>query len=107
VSAISGGEADLRGLMGVAFAGGEPALPDVDSVLAEVETLGSRLRHRQRVRTGVATAALCVAAFGMVAGIAVMAHSTSSSTPLAPGGGVVVNTTDQVPPDLGSTDTGP
>lgn len=112
MNASSGGEAALRGLIGVAFAGGEPALPDVDSVLAEVEVLGSRIRRRQRTRTGVATAALCLAAGGMVAGIAVMAHSTSDTTPLTPGGGVVMNTTDatdtvdQVPLGPGPADTG-
>src|SRR5437016_1909595 len=97
--------------MGMAFAGGEPTLPDVDDVLAEVEVLGGRIRHRQRVRNGFAAAALCVAGFGMVAGIAAISHSTSSTTPLMPGGGgtggAAVSTTDEVPPGLPTPDTGP
>jgi hypothetical protein len=107
VDAVSGGEAGLRGLMGVAFAGGEPALPDLDSVLADVELLGGRMRRRQRIRNGIAAAALCVAGFGMVAGIAAIAHSTSSSTPLIPGGGGAAGTTDQVPQGPSAADTGP
>jgi hypothetical protein len=78
------GENAMRGLIGTAFATGEPGLPDVDEVLATVEALGQSIRHRQRVRTGIAAGALCVAAFGMVAGIAAVAHSTHG------GGGTVV-----------------
>ena len=77
----------VRGLIGTAFAVGEPGLPEVDDVMAAVEALGAGIRHRQRVRTGIAAAALCVAGFGMVAGIAAVAHSThSGSTTVVPGG---------------------
>ncbi|MBS2532866.1 hypothetical protein KGQ20_08775 [Catenulispora sp. NF23] len=81
----SAGEDAMRGLIGTAFAAGEPGLPDVDDVIATVEVLGGRIRHRQRVRTGLAAGALCVAGFGMVAGIAAVAHS--SGTVVLPGGG--------------------
>jgi hypothetical protein len=103
---MTGGEADLHGLMGVAFAQGEPALPDVDDVLAEVEVLGGRIRHRQRVRTGIAAAVLCCAGFGMVAGIAEVARSTSSTTPILPGGGSNT-TTEQVSQNPSGSDSGP
>lgn len=106
MNAVTGGEAELHGLMGVAFAHGEPALPDVDDVLAQVEVLGGRIQNRQRVRTGIAAAVLCVAAFGMVAGIAEIARSTSSTTPIVPGGGANT-TTDQVPQSSSTADTGP
>ncbi|WP_194892956.1 hypothetical protein [Catenulispora pinisilvae] len=81
----SAGEDAMRGLIGTAFAAGEPGLPDLDDVIATVEVLGDRIRHRQRVRTGLAAGALCVAGFGMVAGIAAVAHS--SGTVVLPGGG--------------------
>lgn len=80
----SAGEDAMRGLMETAFTAGEPALPDVDDVMATVEILGGHIRHRQRMRTGLAAGILCIAGFGMVAGIAAVAHSTHSS-----GGGVV------------------
>jgi hypothetical protein len=84
----SAGEDAMRGLIGTAFAAGEPGLPDVDDVLATVEVLGEHIRRRQRVRTGLAAGALCVAGFGMVAGIAAVAHSNhSSDTVIVPGGG--------------------
>ena len=84
----SAGEDAMRGLMETAFAAGEPALPDVDDVMATVEVLGDGIRHRQRVRTGLAAAVLCVAGFGMVAGIATVAHSTHTGGPnVIPGGG--------------------
>jgi hypothetical protein len=84
----SAGEDAMRGLMETAFTAGEPALPDVDDVMATVEILGGRIRHRQRVRTGLAAGMLCIAGFGMVAGIAAVAHSTHSggSNMIAPGG---------------------
>ena len=84
----SAGEEAMRGLIGTAFAGGEPGLPDVDEVMAAVQTLGAGIRHRQRVRTGITAAALCVAGFGMVAGIAAVAHSNHSggTTVMVPGG---------------------
>ena len=72
------GENAMRDLIGAAFAAGEPGLPEVDEVIATVEVLGGRIRHRQRVRTGIAAGVLCVAGFGMVAGIAAVAHSTHS-----------------------------
>jgi hypothetical protein len=83
------GENAMRGLIGTAFAAGEPGLPDVDQVMTTVEALGEGIRHRQRVRTGIAAGALCVAAFAMVAGIAAVAHSTHSGGPgiMVPGGG--------------------
>lgn len=82
------GENAMRGLIGAAFGAGEPGLPDVDEVMAAVEVLGEGIRHRQRVRTGITAAALCVAGFGMVAGIATVAHSTHSGggTVMVPGG---------------------
>jgi hypothetical protein len=88
MSTVGTGEDAMRGLMGTAFTAGEPALPDVDEVMATVAVLGDRIRHRQRVRTGVAAGALCVAAFGMVAGIAAVAHSTHSggTSVVVPGG---------------------
>jgi hypothetical protein len=74
--------------MGAAFTAGEPALPELDDVMASVEALGGRIRHQQRVRTGLAAGLLCVAGFGMVAGIAAVAHSTHSGTVnMIPGGG--------------------
>jgi hypothetical protein len=84
----SAGEDAMRGLMETAFTAGEPALPDVDDVMATVETLGEHIRHRQRVRTGLAAGMLCVAGFGMVAGIAVVAHSTHAggTNMIVPGG---------------------
>jgi hypothetical protein len=89
------GENAMRGLIGTAFAAGEPGLPDVDEVMATVEALGEGIRHRQRVRTGIAAGALCVAAFGMVAGIAAVAHSThgGGGTVVGPAGGAPVVTT--------------
>jgi len=97
----------LRGLMGTAFTAGEPGLPDVDDVMATVEFLGQRIRHRQRVRTGIAAGALCVAALGMVTGIAAIAHSTHSGGPtiVVPGGsvGTVAPPESSVPP-AGDTD---
>ncbi|NUR24558.1 MAG: hypothetical protein HOV83_01670, partial [Catenulispora sp.] len=88
------GENAMRGLIGTAFTAGEPALPAVDEVMATVEALGEGIRHRQRVRTGIAAGALCVAAFGMVAGIAAVAHSThgGGGTVLVPAGGAPVVT---------------
>ncbi|MEY9927284.1 hypothetical protein ABH926_001909 [Catenulispora sp. GP43] len=84
----SAGEDAMRGLMETAFTAGEPALPDVDDVMVAVEALGGHIRHRQRVRTGVAAGVLCVAGFGMVGGIAAVAHSTHTSvTNVVPGGG--------------------
>ncbi|ACU77664.1 hypothetical protein Caci_8851 [Catenulispora acidiphila DSM 44928] len=84
----SAGEDAVRGLMETAFTAGEPALPDVDDVMATVELLGGHIRHRQRVRTRVAAAMLCLAGFGIVAGIAAVAHSTNTSvTNVVPGGG--------------------
>jgi hypothetical protein len=85
----SAGEDAMRGLIGAAFTSGEPVLPDVNDVMATVEVLGDRIRHRQRVRTGLAAGMLCVAGFGMVAGIAAVAHSTHSGPPamVIPGGG--------------------
>jgi hypothetical protein len=82
------GDDAMRSLMGTAFTAGEPALPDVDEVMATVAFLGERIQHKQRVRTGLAAGALCVAAFGMVAGIAAVAHSThsGSTTVVVPGG---------------------
>jgi hypothetical protein len=82
------GESAMRGLISSAFAAGEPGLPDVDDVMAAVETLGAGIRRRQRVRTGVTAAVLCVAGFGMVAGIAAVAHSPHSggTTVMVPGG---------------------
>ncbi|GAA1958065.1 hypothetical protein [Catenulispora subtropica] len=82
------GENAMRSLIGTAFAADEPGLPEVDEVMAAVEALGEGIRHRQRVRTGIAAGALCVAAFGMVAGIAAVAHSTHSGGPVmvVPGG---------------------
>ncbi|NUR57101.1 MAG: hypothetical protein HOV87_00080 [Catenulispora sp.] len=82
------GENAMRGLISTAFAVGEPGLPEVDEVMAAVETLGAGIRHRQRVRTGVTAAVLCVAGFGMVAGIAAVAHSNHSggTTVVVPGG---------------------
>ena len=84
----SAGEDAMRGLMETAFTAGEPALPDVDDVMATVEALGGHIRHRQRVRTGVAAGVLCVAGFGMVAGIASVAHSNHSggTNAVVPGG---------------------
>jgi hypothetical protein len=83
----SAGEDAMRGLMETAFTAGEPALPDVDDVMATVEVLGAHIRHRQRVRNGIAAGVLCVAACGMVAGIATVAHSTRTSvTNVVPGG---------------------
>lgn len=84
----SAGEDAMRGLMETAFTAGEPALPDVDDVMATVELLGGQIRHRQRVRNGIAAGVLCVAACGMVAGIATVAHSTHSTgtTVVFPGG---------------------
>ena len=57
--------------------------------MAAVEVLGAGIRHRQRVRTGIAAGVLCVAGFGMVAGIAAVAQSTHSNEPsvVVPGGG--------------------
>jgi hypothetical protein len=84
----SAGKDAMRGLMETAFTAGEPALPDVDDVMATVAVLGGHIRHRQRVRTGVAAGVLCVAGFGMVGGIAAVAHSTHTSiTTVVPGGG--------------------
>ena len=84
----SAGEDAVRGLMETAFTAGEPALPDVDDVMATVELLGGHIRHRQRVRTRVAAGMLCLAGFGIVAGIAAVAHSTNTSiTNVVPGGG--------------------
>jgi hypothetical protein len=84
----SAGEDAVRGLMETAFTAGEPALPDVDDVMATVELLGGHIRHRQRVRTRAAAAMLCIAGFGIVAGIAAVAHSTNTSvTNVVPGGG--------------------
>ncbi|MBW8804380.1 MAG: hypothetical protein AUG49_06670 [Catenulispora sp. 13_1_20CM_3_70_7] len=81
------GENAMRDLIGTAFAAGEPGLPEVDEVMTVVEVLGGRIRHRQRVRTGIAAGVLCVAGFGMVAGIAAVAHSTrSTSDMVVPGG---------------------
>ncbi|MEY9863684.1 hypothetical protein ABH935_009337 [Catenulispora sp. GAS73] len=84
----SAGEDAMRGLMETAFTAGEPALPDVDDVMATVEVLGGHMRHRQRVRTGLAAGVLCVAGFGMVAGIGAVAHSNHSggSSVVGPGG---------------------
>ena len=84
----SAGEDAMRGLMETAFTAGEPALPDVDDVMATVEALGGHIRHRQRVRTGVAAGVLCVAGFGMVAGIAAVVNSSHSggTTAVVPGG---------------------
>ena len=83
----SAGEDAMRGLMETAFTAGEPALPDVDDVMATVELLGGHIRHRQRVRTGVAAGVLCVAGFGMVGGIAAVAHSTRTNVVVPAGGG--------------------
>jgi hypothetical protein len=81
------GENAVRSLIGTAFAAGEPGLPEVDEVMAAVEVLGGRIRHRQRLRTGIAAGVLCVAGFGMVAGIAAVAHSTHSAPmTVVPGG---------------------
>lgn len=84
----SAGEDAARDLMRTAFTAGEPALPDVDDVMATVEILGGRIRHRQRVRTGLAAGMLCIAGFGMVAGIAAVAHSThpGGANMIVPGG---------------------
>ena len=95
-------EAGLHGLIGVAFAGGEPALPDVDSLLCRIEALGSRIQHRQRVRTGISAAALCVTAVCMVAGIDVLSHSGSSTSVVVPGDGGPSVTDNPL-----ATDTGP
>jgi hypothetical protein len=98
----SAGEDAMRGLMETAITAGEPALPNVDDVMATVEVLGDRIRHRQRVRTGLAAGMLCVAGFGMVAGIAAVAHSTHSSVPnVIPGGGGPA-----APPTTGTTLSG-
>lgn len=84
----SASEDAMRGLMQTAFTAGEPALPELDDVMSAVEALGGDIRHRQRVRTRLAAAVLCVAGFGMVAGIAAVAHSTHSGTvSVVPGGG--------------------
>lgn len=84
----SAGEDAMRGLIETAFTGAEPALPDVDDVMATVETLGGRIRRRQRVRTGLAAGMLCLAASGMVAGIAAVAHSHGGGgSVIMPGGG--------------------
>jgi hypothetical protein len=80
------GEDAVRGLMETAFTAGEPALPDVDDVMATVELLGGHIRHRQRVRTRAAAAMLCIAGFGIVAGIAAVAHSNVTNV-VVPGGG--------------------
>lgn len=84
----SAGEDAWRDLMETAFTAGEPALPDVNDVMATVEILGEHIRHRQRVRTGLAAGMLCIAGFGMVAGIAAVAHSTQSggTSTVVPGG---------------------
>ena len=93
----SAGEDAMRGLMQTAFIG-EPALPELHDVMTTVETLGEGIRHRQRVRTRLAAGVLCVAGFGMVAGIAAVAHSTHSggASVIAPGGG-------QAPPPVTTT----
>lgn len=85
----SAGEDAARGLIRTAFTAGEPPLPDVDDVMATVEILGGRIRHRQRVRTGLAAGVLCVAGFGMVAGIAAVVHSArpGGTNSVVPGGG--------------------
>jgi len=85
----SAGEDAMRGLMETAFTAGEPALPDVDDVMATVEILGGHIRHRQRMRTGLAAGILCIAGFGMVAGSAAVAHSThpGGTSSIVPGGG--------------------
>ncbi|MEZ0106172.1 hypothetical protein ABH920_000153 [Catenulispora sp. EB89] len=95
----SAGEDAMRGLMETAFTAGEPALPHVDDVMATVEVLGGHIRHRQRVRNGLAAGVLCVAGFSMVAGIAAVAHSnhsggTSVVTPGGSGGPVPAPVTD-------------
>ena len=95
----SSGEDAMRGLIQTAFIG-EPALPDVHDVMATVETLGDGIRRRQRVRTRLTAGVLCVAGFGMVAGIAAVAHSTHSGGTgvIVPGGSGV-----QAPPPVTST----
>jgi hypothetical protein len=101
------GEDAMRGLMETAITAGEPALPDVDDVMATVEVLGDRLRHRQRVRTGVAAGVLCVAGFGMVTGIAAVARSThSGGTVVVPGGGPVTSTSLTGSADSSGTSAG-
>ena len=97
----SAGEDAMRGLMETAFTAGEPALPHVDDVMATVEVLGGHIRHRQRVRTRLAAGVLCVAGFGMVAGIATVAHSNHSG-----GSGVVIPGGSGGPAPPPVTDTG-
>jgi hypothetical protein len=102
VNRTSDDEAGLHGLIGVAFADGEPALPDVDSLVRQIEALGSRIQRRQRVRTGISAAALCVTAVGMVVGIDVLSHSGASTSVVVPGDGG-----PSVSDNPLATDTGP
>jgi hypothetical protein len=98
------GESRVRVLVGTAFAG-EPALPDVDDALAGIMALGHGIRRRQRVRTGVAAAVLCVSGFGMIAGIATLAHGTGGGgTMIAPAAGNSNNAPDPVPSKLSHQD---
>ena len=109
---VSAGDDAMRGLIGTAFAAGEPALPDVDDVISTVEVLGDRIQRRQRVRTGLAAAVLCVGGFGMVAGIAAVAHSPHSGggTVVGPGGGPVPppasSVSSSVPAGTGASTSG-
>ena len=104
------GENEMRGLIGTAFTGGEPALPDVDAVMLDVEFLGGQIRHRQRVRNGIAAFALCVGGFGMVAGIAAIENSAhpGGGTIVVPGGsGGPAMPGDAISNNGGRPDTGP
>ena len=71
---MTDGESRMHALIGAAFVA-EPALPDVDDALDRIMALGQGIRTRHRIRTGVAAAVLCVSGFGMIAGIAAIAHS--------------------------------
>lgn len=98
------GDPRLHVLIGSAFAG-EPALPDVDDALERIMALGHGIRTRQRVRTGVAAAVLCVSGFGMIAGIAAIAHSNGGGgTVISPAAGNSNNAPDPVPSNMSRLD---
>ena len=105
MNAMTDGESRMRAMMDAAFAGGEPALPDLDDAMGRIMVLGHGIRTRQRIRTGVATAVLCVSGFGMIAGIAEIAHSTGGGgTVISPGAGISNNAPDPVPSNLSRLD---
>ena len=96
---MTDGEARMHALIGAAFVA-EPALPDVDDSLDRIMALGQGIRTRQRIRTGIAAAVLCVSGFSMIAGIAAIAHSNGGGSVISPAAGISDDGPDPVPSNM-------